>query len=63
MVALKQDDELPPALESLVAVKYVLKEFSDVMPQELPKRLPLKREVDHHIKLEPGAKPPTGVPY
>ncbi|XP_021616670.1 uncharacterized protein LOC110617986 [Manihot esculenta] len=63
LVALKEGDEQPPALELPTAIKQVLDEFSDVMPQELPKRLPPKREVDHHIKLEPGAKPLAGVPY
>nr|CAD1829916.1 unnamed protein product [Ananas comosus var. bracteatus] len=41
----------------------VLGEFEDVMPQELPKRLPPRREVDHAIELEPGAKPPAKAPY
>nr|CAD1820409.1 unnamed protein product [Ananas comosus var. bracteatus] len=41
----------------------VLGEFKDVMPQELPKRLPPRREVDHAIELEPGAKPPAKAPY
>nr|CAD1829976.1 unnamed protein product [Ananas comosus var. bracteatus] len=30
---------------------------------ELPKRLPPRREVDHAIELEPGAKPPAKAPY
>ena len=38
-------------------VKKVLGEFKDVMPSELPKRLPPRREEDHKIELEPGAKP------
>jgi len=33
------------------------------MPVELPNRLPPKREVDHAIQLEPGAKPPAFTPY
>ncbi|RVX07653.1 hypothetical protein CK203_021959 [Vitis vinifera] len=44
-------------------IKGVLDEFKDVMPPELPKRLPLRREEDHKIKLEPGAKPPAMGPY
>ena len=35
----------------------------DVMPAELPKRLPPKREVGHAIKLEPGAKPALFTSY
>ncbi|KAI5656492.1 hypothetical protein M9H77_25285 [Catharanthus roseus] len=33
------------------------------MPDELPKKLPPRREVDHQIELEPGAKPPAMSPY
>jgi hypothetical protein len=33
------------------------------MPAELPKRLPPRREVDHKIELEPGARPPAMAPY
>ncbi|KAF8388335.1 hypothetical protein HHK36_027001 [Tetracentron sinense] len=41
----------------------VLEEFKDGMPPKLPKKLPLKREVDDCIDLELGAKPPTMAPY
>lgn len=41
----------------------ILDEFMDVMPPELPKKLPPRRGVDHAIELEPGAKPPAMVPY
>nr|XP_028958767.1 uncharacterized protein LOC114824969 isoform X1 [Malus domestica] len=44
-------------------VEDVLMEFADVMPKELPKKLPPRREVDHAIELEPGAKPPSKSPY
>ncbi|KAE8692579.1 hypothetical protein F3Y22_tig00110831pilonHSYRG00022 [Hibiscus syriacus] len=44
-------------------VSHVLAEFKDVMPAELPKKLPPKREVDHKIKLVPNAEPPTRAPY
>ncbi|RVW44493.1 Retrovirus-related Pol polyprotein from transposon 17.6 [Vitis vinifera] len=44
-------------------IKGVLDEFKDVMPPELPKRLPPRREEDHKIELEPGAKPPAMRPY
>ncbi|CAL9010479.1 unnamed protein product, partial [Prunus brigantina] len=33
------------------------------MPKELPNTLPPRREVDHAIELEPGAKPPAKAPY
>uniref|UniRef100_A0A3Q7EYK3 Uncharacterized protein n=1 Tax=Solanum lycopersicum TaxID=4081 RepID=A0A3Q7EYK3_SOLLC len=48
---------LPPCIEQ------VLCDNKDVMPKELPQRLPLRREVDHHIKLVPGAKPPAMMAY
>ena len=44
-------------------VQKVLNEFKDVMPSELPKKLPLRREEDHKIELESGAKPPAMGPY
>ncbi|RVW47393.1 Retrovirus-related Pol polyprotein from transposon 297 [Vitis vinifera] len=44
-------------------IKGVLDEFKDVMPPKLPKRLPPRREEDHKIELEPGAKPPAMGPY
>lgn len=40
-----------------------MERFRDVMPPELSKRLPPKREVDHKIELVPGATPPVAVPY
>nr|CAD1817292.1 unnamed protein product [Ananas comosus var. bracteatus] len=52
------EEEGPPAM-----IDAVLGEFEDIMPQELPKKLPPRREVDHAIELEPGAKPPAKAPY
>ncbi|XP_060968532.1 uncharacterized protein LOC133036063 [Cannabis sativa] len=43
----KMEESTPPV------IKKVLDEFKDVMPDELPKRLPPRRGVDHQI--EPGA--------
>ncbi|CAL8996076.1 unnamed protein product [Prunus brigantina] len=54
------DKEVQPVPK---AVKAVLKEFADVMPNELPKTLPPKREVDHAIELEPSAKSPAKAQY
>jgi archaellum component FlaC len=51
------EDVLPTAM-----VK-VLEDNSDVMPATLPRKLPPRREVDHRIELEPGAKPPAMAPY
>ncbi|KAE8736351.1 cytochrome P450 78A7-like [Hibiscus syriacus] len=44
-------------------VRHVLAEFQDVMPAELPKKLPPKREVDHKIELVPNVEPPARAPY
>lgn len=41
----------------------VLEEYKDVMPSELLKKLPPRREVDHKIELEPGARLPAMAPY
>lgn len=40
-----------------------MEEFKELIPPELPKKSPPRREVDHAIELESGAKPPFGVPY
>ncbi|KAK4397795.1 hypothetical protein Sango_1255000 [Sesamum angolense] len=44
-------------------IKKLLKEFEDVTPNELPRKLPPKRAVDHKIELVPGTKPPARAPY
>ncbi|GKV44052.1 hypothetical protein SLEP1_g51279 [Rubroshorea leprosula] len=44
-------------------VQGILHKFEDVMPSELPKKLPPRREVDHAIELEPGSKPLAMGPY
>ena len=44
-------------------IEKVLNEFKDMMPLELPKRLPPRRDEDHKIELEPGAKPLAMGPY
>jgi len=47
----------PPDLEHL------LKEYSDVFPDELPCKLPPERPVDHEIRLEEGSAPPSRPAY
>lgn len=44
-------------------VAQVIADFSEVMPNELPKNLPPRRLIDHEIELVPGAKPPARSPY
>ncbi|KAL0352240.1 UNVERIFIED_CONTAM: hypothetical protein Scaly_1612700 [Sesamum calycinum] len=41
-------------------IKKLLKEFEDVMPDELPRKLPPKRAVDHEIELVPSTSIPPG---
>ena len=52
-----ESKEIPPELGQ------VLTEFKDVMPAELPKILPPKREIDHKIDLVPNVEPPARAPY
>jgi len=47
-----------PAEISKMLTKYV-----DLMLDELPKKLPPRRAVDHSIELEPGKQPPAKAPY
>jgi len=44
-------------------IKQVFEEFLDVMPDELPKDLPPRRQVNHAIEVMPGVAPPTKAPY
>ncbi|KAL0317579.1 UNVERIFIED_CONTAM: hypothetical protein Sangu_2172200 [Sesamum angustifolium] len=44
-------------------VKKLLKEFEHVMPDELPRKLPMKRVVDQEIELVPNTKHPARAPY
>lgn len=37
----------------------VLDKYADLMPNELPKVLPLRRVLDHHIELDSRNQPPT----
>lgn len=44
-------------------VAEVLDQYEDVIPTELPKTLPPKRNINHKIELESGARPPACAPY
>lgn len=44
-------------------VAKLLEEFKNVMPPELPKELPPRREIDHRIELIPGSVPPARTLY
>ncbi|KAE8708434.1 cytochrome P450 78A7-like [Hibiscus syriacus] len=54
---IEKTNDLPPIIHE------VLEENKDVMLPELPNKLPPRREVNHKIELEPGAKPFTLAPY
>ena len=41
----------------------ILEEFTNVIPNELPNGLPLKRDIQHHIYLIPGATLPNQETY
>ena len=41
----------------------ILQEYENVMPLKLTKKFPTRRPTNHRIKLVPGAKHPTQVPY
>ncbi|KAL5775964.1 hypothetical protein ACOSP7_013524 [Xanthoceras sorbifolium] len=63
LAAVKHDEGGVPTEELPKEIKKVLEEYKDIMPAELPKKLPPRREVDHQIELEPGTKPPAKAPY
>jgi len=62
LATLKVEEE-PKIVQAPKVIHRVLEEFKDVMPAKLPKRLPPRREVDHAIELEQGAKPLAFAPY
>ena len=44
-------------------VEDVLKRYQDVMPEDLPNKLPPRREVDYKIEVKPGTEAPLKAPY
>jgi len=55
--------EATKLVTSAKCVKQVLEEFPNVMLEELPEDLPLKRRVDHAIEVVPEVAPPAKAPY
>ena len=61
-IASLQEEDLLEGEEIPAPIKSILNEFRDVMPLELLKRLPPKREINHQIDLVHGVRP-TQAPY
>ena len=51
------------SIDSKQVVADLLAEYSDVFPEDLPKGLPPKREIEHRIIEVPGSKPASRPPY
>jgi hypothetical protein len=54
-------NDLPPTLPSVVF--YVLQDYEDVFPEEVPPGLPPKRGIEHQINLVHGASLSNRAPY
>ena len=54
-------DELPSDLPPQVT--FILQEFHDVFPEDLPSRLPPLRGIEHQIDLIPGSAIPNWPAY
>ena len=52
-----EEEDISPIIQD------VLKSFEDVMLDQLPRKLPPRREMDHQIKLLLGVKPSAKGPY
>ncbi|XP_054808626.1 uncharacterized protein LOC129310728 [Prosopis cineraria] len=64
LVALKEIDPRDKVKEEVpLIIAHILVENQDIMPIELPKKLPPHKEVDHEIELELGTQPLAMAPY
>ena len=54
-------NDIPSTLSSVVF--YVLQDYKDVFPEEVPPGLPPKRGIEHQIDLVPCASLPNRAPY
>ena len=44
-------------------LQVLVREFTYVFPETLPKGSPQKRDIEHDIQIEEGSKPPSRPPY
>ncbi|KAM7494779.1 hypothetical protein LguiB_029388 [Lonicera macranthoides] len=63
VTALKWDEIQETSGPLPKSIRRVLTEFEDVMPDNIPKKLPPRREIDHQIELVLGTKPPVRAAY
>ncbi|XP_040932038.1 uncharacterized protein [Gossypium hirsutum] len=63
LATLKIEETAEFVSETPKEVGQLLQSFRDVMPAQLPKSLPPKREVDHKIELVSNVVPPARAPY
>ncbi len=68
MCVMRVLDEFEPKeatklVTSSKCIKRILEELSDVMLEELPEDMPLRRPVDHAIVVMPGVALPAKAPY
>ena len=59
MIEIKPDKKV----EVPNAIAPILSRFADVVPFELPKKLPSRRQANHQIELVPGSRTPAQSPY
>ncbi len=57
------DEFEPKEIANLVSSPKCLKRVLDEFPNVMPEKLPLKRRVDHAIKVMPGVAPLAKAPY
>ncbi|GJP42080.1 hypothetical protein CLOM_g1672 [Closterium sp. NIES-68] len=62
-IATEVEDDKEKVSEPPGKIKELLKEFQDILPDDLPNELPPYRTHQHEIVEEPGSKPTFRAPY
>ncbi|GJP86184.1 hypothetical protein CLOP_g16241 [Closterium sp. NIES-67] len=62
-IATKVENDGEKTSEPPGKIKELLKEFQDILPDDLPNELPPYRTHQHEIVEEPGSKPTFRAPY